>query len=408
MTEQVVVRLPWVTLTGTPDRPGRWARVRCVAAMAVHEVVELAAGTQVAHAMPSAIRYGIGAPPPVNDDKDWPSKSEVFGTFKTLSDRLDDLDTHVVAAGGGTLNASVVLYCPTLNTSTLTPSNGDTMYWVEFAPAGLPDGDTGLFYWRTVQEFTWSPGWAIDNDPTNVLIIRAEEGMPSTLAEVTPTGFTKISAFGLQPVIVGCYGGGADFSATLWYGWNFGGDNVGSAPDPTQPAVEFYPAGMNAALVKITTGSGSSILLSDWYQQSGSTYDWGNITAQPFVQGSADLGAPSGDVNAIVTLTSNPYYVQASMFFRATVSTTSTDSVSLPKFFVHPIFQSLDAKWAGWAWQVDNAARASVYGELGGLPFVGFIQRNGDILDANGDTFLVTLTAGDYLVGTITGVFQND
>lgn len=34
---------------------------------------------------------------------DWPSKSEIYGTFETLSDRLDDLDTHVSGAEGAGL-----------------------------------------------------------------------------------------------------------------------------------------------------------------------------------------------------------------------------------------------------------------------------------------------------------------
>lgn len=62
MTEQIKIRLPWVTLTGTPDRIGRLARLRCLAAMAVHEVVELVAGSTVAHSMRAANRYAIGAP----------------------------------------------------------------------------------------------------------------------------------------------------------------------------------------------------------------------------------------------------------------------------------------------------------------------------------------------------------
>lgn len=98
--DPIRIRLPWVTLIGTPDRPGRWARLRCATAMAVHEVVELVAGTGVAHSMQAARRYAIGAPPPPINPKDWPSKSEVFGTFDTLSDRLDNLDDHVAQGGG--------------------------------------------------------------------------------------------------------------------------------------------------------------------------------------------------------------------------------------------------------------------------------------------------------------------
>ena len=65
MTRPVVLRLPWFTLNGMPDQPGALARVRCVAAMLVHEAVELVAGTSAAHAMGAAARYRIGAPPSV-------------------------------------------------------------------------------------------------------------------------------------------------------------------------------------------------------------------------------------------------------------------------------------------------------------------------------------------------------
>lgn len=59
----VTLRLPWFTLYGHPQSPGTLARLRCVAAMLVHEVVELAAGSAVAHSMGSAQRYAIGVPP---------------------------------------------------------------------------------------------------------------------------------------------------------------------------------------------------------------------------------------------------------------------------------------------------------------------------------------------------------
>jgi len=58
----VVIRLPWFTLYGLPKRPGRIARLRCAAAMLVHEVVELTLGTDLAHSMAASARYSIGAP----------------------------------------------------------------------------------------------------------------------------------------------------------------------------------------------------------------------------------------------------------------------------------------------------------------------------------------------------------
>jgi hypothetical protein len=62
MTEPILIRFPWFTLYGLPDRPGALARLRCGAAMLVHEAVELVAGTGTAHAMSAAARFQIGAP----------------------------------------------------------------------------------------------------------------------------------------------------------------------------------------------------------------------------------------------------------------------------------------------------------------------------------------------------------
>lgn len=59
----ILIRFPWFTLYGMPERPGTLARVRCAAAMVVHELVEVVAGSALAHSMPAAARYSIGAPP---------------------------------------------------------------------------------------------------------------------------------------------------------------------------------------------------------------------------------------------------------------------------------------------------------------------------------------------------------
>lgn len=51
------MHLPWVTLTGTPDRPGLWGKVRCAVSMLVHEAVEVVAGSKRAHSMSAADHY---------------------------------------------------------------------------------------------------------------------------------------------------------------------------------------------------------------------------------------------------------------------------------------------------------------------------------------------------------------
>lgn len=58
----ILIKFPWFTLYGQPDKPGKLARIKCAASMLVHEAVELVAGSKVAHSMNSAMRYSIGAP----------------------------------------------------------------------------------------------------------------------------------------------------------------------------------------------------------------------------------------------------------------------------------------------------------------------------------------------------------
>lgn len=58
----LLIKFPWFTLYGQPDKPGKLARLKCAASMLVHEAVELMAGSKVAHSMDAAMRYNIGAP----------------------------------------------------------------------------------------------------------------------------------------------------------------------------------------------------------------------------------------------------------------------------------------------------------------------------------------------------------
>lgn len=72
-------------------------------------------------------------------DKDNPSKSEVWGDFRTLSDRLDNLDTHVVAAlaaGGWGDWTPVTLPAWAFDIADLNPTYA--------RPAGYRVADNGL------------------------------------------------------------------------------------------------------------------------------------------------------------------------------------------------------------------------------------------------------------------------
>jgi hypothetical protein len=324
---------------------------------------------------------------------------------------------RVVSGGGsggssGVIAASVVLYCPTLSDVDLTPTDGDTMYWVEHTP-NLVDADpmTGLSDWTGREEFTWTEGWATNNDPTNVLILVADQTwLPTVLAEVTPAGFTAVPVLGGQPIILGC-GGGPDLNASTWFGWNVGDNTQGGGLDPTIPAMFIAPTGTLADGVRIVdrTGDGSHTTLDQWVRYNGTRYYYQSLSTQPWVQTDADFGASaSGNVHGHVTRTDN-YYAQATITFYAEVTVT-TPGTGAPLFLVREAFQSLDPEFNNWywGWSTPSDLRCSVNGQIGGLPFTGFVRRNGDILDADGNAISRVLQTGDWLAGSVTGVFQND
>lgn len=316
--------------------------------------------------------------------------------------------TGPAGTSGGLPAASVVLYCPTLNTETITPTDGDTMYWVEHTPGlDVPDPMTGLSDWTGREEFTWTESWANNNDPTNVLILRVEEWMPQILAEVTPTGFNPIPVLGGQSVILGC-GGAPDFVASVWYGWNVGSNTQGGGLDPTQPALWIAPTGTLADWVRVVNKvDRSNTSLIDWLERNERKYYYSGITTQPWVQADSELGASSGIVYGHVTRTDD-YFVDANITFSVSVNVVTPGS-GQPLFLIREVFQSIDSAFSGWYWGWSNPnSRCPVHGQIGGIDFVGFVNRQGHILDADGNIIIRVLQDGDYLIGTVTGVFQND
>lgn len=321
------------------------------------------------------------------------------------------------SSGSGVVAASVVLYCPTLvardgeTPPMLTPTDGDLMYWVDYTPGlSTPDPMTGLNDWTGRESFNWTEGWATANDPTNVLMLPGTATwFPTILAEVTPTGFTEIPVYGGQPIILGC-GSAEDFSSSVWSGWNFGGTNIGGAIDPTVIAYFIVPSGTVADTIKIIdkTGGNDHKNLAEWIQENGTKYYYSNLTTQPWLQENADFGTEAnGIVYGHVTRTNN-YWAQANINFEATVNVVTPGGGPV-LFYVREIFQSLDPSFNGWYWGWSNPnIRTSVHGQLGGLPFVGFVNRDGSVLDLDGNSITRVVQTGDYLIGTVTGVFQND
>jgi hypothetical protein len=133
-----------------------------------------------------------------------------------------------------------------------------------------------------------------------------------------------------------------------------------------------------------------------------------SVAVQPWVQADADFGVSSAvTAHGHVTRIDN-YYAQATVTFTSAVDVV-TPGTGAPQFFIRDVFRSLDPGFAGWYWGWSTPdSRCSVHGQIGGLPFVGFVDRGGSLLDVDGNTLSRVLVTGDYLIGTVTGVFQND
>ena len=158
-----------------------------------------------------------------------------------------------------------------------------------------------------------------------------------------------------------------------------------------------------------------------WAEVTPGQWDWGlaaggatryyesSVAVQPWVQTDADFGVSTA-VTAYGFVTQiNNYLANVTLTFESTVTVT-TPGTGIPQFEINSVFRSLDAAFSGWAWgwSDPSSLRCSVHGQIGGLAFTGFVNRDGFILDANGDTLSRVIQTGDTLVGVVTGVFQND
>lgn len=138
-------------------------------------------------------------------------------------------------------------------------------------------------------------------------------------------------------------------------------------------------------------------------------YNQNTLDYQPWSQGDIDLDDPSGAADAVVVYTNNVYFVQATMNFVATADVLAEATTGDPLFQIGAIFQSLDSPFINWIWGFSGQVLTTpVHGTFGGLPFVGSVDRDGRILDADGNQLFRTIKDGDTLAGTITGLFNAD
>jgi len=147
----------------------------------------------------------------------------------------------------------------------------------------------------------------------------------------------------------------------------------------------------------------------DWRRAPTAIYYDSSIAVQPWVQTDGDFGVSSTvTAHGHVTRT-NEYWADVTLTFHSVVDVT-TPGTGAPQFLIRRLLGSFDADFSNWywGWNTPSDLRCAVWGQIAGLPFTGFVNRSGYILDANGDTITRVLVSGDYLRGTVTGVFQND
>ena len=334
--------------------------------------------------------------------------------------------------GGGSNPAAAILITPSL-----TPADGDiiqAIYWQPGTPArpADPGGDP----WEQVAiPADWALGETFTFDSLNdegvgehVLLMIPVDGStypddyyPTVYAEVTLTEFVPVELMGSAPVHISC-GGAGYLGGALWIGRNDEGATEGTpgVTDEAYPATRFEPTHVTEGEVATYSdrtgnlaGMGRQKDVNDWLDAldlsgagGGAVYYQNTIAVQPWEQTGADFGASASAFVAAHVIQSSSLIVHATVTFTCTLAVT-TPGTGAPQFFVREMFRSLDFDGWFWGWNSPNV-RCSVHGLIGGLPFVGFVDRTGSILDADGNEISRVLVTGDWLAGTATGVFQND
>lgn len=317
-----------------------------------------------------------------------------------------------------------------LLTPSLTPAPGDSIWTVIYKPGAAEGEFSGLVPanedFSKITEYQYSGLW--EPDPNDLVLLMLDEGeggqqdsLPSTYARFTSTGFEPITVPGGTLVSLSCGGAGYGVPAV------FVGSNYDTplewATWPLGDAEFFQPLNMAAQNVITRTDFTGNLdgaynahqafdlidALSIGDSASATYYVQTPVTVEPWAQGDADLGAPSGTVDAIVVPTDSIYYVQATINFTATATVTAEATTGDPLFRVSRLFRSLDGAFSGWIWGIGGQEITTpVHGMLGGLPFAGYVHRDGRILDADGNQLFRTIKNGDTFSGTVVGVFNAD
>jgi hypothetical protein len=415
-TEPIVARLPWVTLTGTPDRPGRWARLRCLAAMAVHEIVELVVGTDRAHSMRAARRYAIGAttitvPASRRNNLylttvgDFPSiyGDLVYGRVVELrvyqSGTVDSTYEQIINAGplvevrlsnpvtnewelisGTTATASVILWTPSL-----TPTIGDDIHAVQWSPGSANPLPANSNY-AIQQTWSWTGTWPGENDDRVLLLVDADY-WPTVYARATASGFVQLPLLGGTPIAVSCATLGG-LHATTYVGLNFDNDLTGGT-SLTDPAAYFLPIAVAADHVSIpenyTNGLSGAYNAHDAFDVLDDIGGIPAVTSEPHGfpnRTDSTIAFDNGDREFSIAPTGSEFHVWCSGV-RYTIDTTQT--VTIPNtsglYYIHYTAGSLGYSTTYFDWPTEAPVAYIYWNATAGAAQFFADERHGITLD---------------------------
>lgn len=146
----------------------------------------------------------------------------------------------------------------------------------------------------------------------------------------------------------------------------------------------------------------------DPYPSPRALYGDGSFVNPPLVQGASEITVNTGYCFGTIIPSDNQYVVQACLTFEVEIAVGTPDA-STVRFLTPEAIRAVNSNYAGWQWGWSGRPqRASVFGTIGGLPWIGYMDRDGYLLDADGNQITTVLQTGDRLSGTLEGIFQND
>lgn len=242
------IRFPWFTLYGRPDGH-RW---RCLAAMLVHEALEIVFGSRVAHGNRWAERYAIGGPSPKKapglrgfiDDSFIPEDGDVLA----YDDETRLYRPAAPGGGGSTPGAVRVIKHDFDYTQAAALATGVTVY----TPA---IGDWLLDAWIENDD----PGWTADGDEFPIADIGTIEA-----GAFDPQGL--FSFFVALPSLTNTWNVGTDIVYSGSDGWSL-------SSQAAQASAQVAGAGIRESRFQFRTTTPLKLVVSGDGTPSGAVFD---------------------------------------------------------------------------------------------------------------------------------------